>query len=195
MADRMTREQRHLCMSHIRGRDTSPEIALRKALFARGYRFRLNVSSLPGRPDIVLKKYRTAIFVNGCFWHGHKGCRLFTLPKSNVGFWREKIARNRRRDSAVIARVCARGWYPVTVWECELKPSVIDDTVERLVRSLEGNRQAYLDDVASRRDARLAARAESECLRSRRSELESELDSMYSIPASVRKASLLESEK
>ena len=97
-------------MSHIKGKDTTPELLVRKALFADGFRFRVNVSSLPGTPDIVLRRYNTVIFINGCFWHGHPGCRLYTVPKSNTAFWQEKVARNRRRDAAVTVRLEARGW-------------------------------------------------------------------------------------
>ena len=90
----MTPEQRHRCMAAIKGKDTKPELIVRKYLFSRGLRFRIQVRKLPGRPDIVLRKYRTVIFVDGCFWHGHEGCRYFRLPKSNVDFWRAKIERD-----------------------------------------------------------------------------------------------------
>lgn len=98
MPDILTPDQRHKCMSHIRSRNTKPEVKLRKELFRLGYRYRLNVKGLDGRPDIVLAKYRTCIFVNGCFWHGHKGCPKFVLPKTNVEFWLAKIENNRERD-------------------------------------------------------------------------------------------------
>ena len=96
--DKLTKEQRHRCMASIRGKDTKPEILVRKFLFSRGYRYRLNHPRLPGHPDIVLRKYRTVIFVNGCFWHGHEGCKYFVIPKSNAEFWTAKIERNRTRD-------------------------------------------------------------------------------------------------
>ena len=91
MADVLTSEQRRKCMSRIRSKNTKPEIIIRKFLFAHGFRFRINVKRLPGTPDIVLRKYQTVIFVNGCFWHGHEGCRYFRLPKSNVDFWKNKM--------------------------------------------------------------------------------------------------------
>lgn len=122
MADRMTKEQRHRCMSHIRSRDTRPEMAVRKSLFAAGFRYRLNVRTLPGTPDIVLRKYHTVIFVNGCFWHGHEGCRHNVIPQTNRDFWKEKIERNRRRDAAVQARLESLGWKVIVIWECELDP-------------------------------------------------------------------------
>lgn len=117
-------ERQRLARSHImaaiHSRDTKPELIVRRYLFARGFRFRLNHPRLPGRPDIVLRKYRTVIFVNGCFWHGHD-CPAFHLPKTNVDFWRRKIERNRLRDASVQRRLAAMGWHCITVWECELK--------------------------------------------------------------------------
>lgn len=99
MADVMTPEQRSRCMAAIKGKDTKPEMIVRKSLFSRGLRFRVQVRKLPGTPDIVLPKYKTVIFVNGCFWHGHEGCKHFRLPKSNVDFWKEKIERDIEGDS------------------------------------------------------------------------------------------------
>ena len=98
MTDKMTPEQRHLCMSHIHSRDTKPELRVRHWLWSQGYRYRLNLKGVPGKPDIVMRRYRTAIFVNGCFWHGHEGCEKFKMPKTNVEFWEAKIRRNRERD-------------------------------------------------------------------------------------------------
>ena len=160
MADRMTREQRHLCMSRIRGKDTGPEILVRKALFADGFRFRINVASLPGTPDIVLKKYSTAVFVNGCFWHGHENCRLYSVPKSNTAFWKEKVARNRRRDAAVVQRLQARGWKTVTVWECELDSRHLSDTVRRLEDQIRLNGQERLAEIEEMKLQTLRIRTE-----------------------------------
>lgn len=98
MPDRLTPEQRNRCMKSIRSRNTKPEMMVRRYLFARGFRYRVNVKRLPGTPDIVLRKYRTAIFINGCFWHGHEDCPYFVLPKTNTPFWKAKIERNRERD-------------------------------------------------------------------------------------------------
>ena len=108
MADVKTPEQRSRNMAAIRGKDTKPEMIVRKYLFSRGLRFRVQVKKLPGTPDIVLPKYRTAIFVNGCFWHRHEGCKYFRLPKSNVEFWKEKIERNIERDIRNRTRVTAQ---------------------------------------------------------------------------------------
>lgn len=121
MADTMTPEQRHNCMAAIKGKDTKPELIVRKYLFSRGLRFRIQVKKLPGRPDIVLPKYRTVIFVNGCFWHGHEGCRYYRLPKSNVDFWQEKIDRNKARDARNEAELKALGWRVLRVWECDIR--------------------------------------------------------------------------
>ena len=121
MADVKTPEQRSRNMAAIRGKDTKPEMIVRKYLFSQGLRFRVQVRKLPGTPDIVLPKYKTVIFVNGCFWHGHEGCKYFRLPKSNVEFWKEKIERNVARDARCETELKALGWYVIRVWECEFK--------------------------------------------------------------------------
>ena len=102
MTDKLTQEQRHRNMVAIRGKGTKPEILVRKFLFSRGFRYRLNHPRLPGHPDLVLRKYRTVIFVNGCFWHGHENCKYFRLPKTNIDFWQKKIERNKERDKKTI---------------------------------------------------------------------------------------------
>lgn len=121
MADVKTPEQRSRNMAAIKGRDTKPEIIVRKYLFSRGLRFRVQVKKLPGNPDIVLPKYKTVIFVNGCLWHGHEGCKYFRLPKSNVEFWKEKIERNIERDRESMQALLDLGWKVIRVWECELR--------------------------------------------------------------------------
>ena len=108
-------------MAAVKGKDTKPEMIVRKYLFSRGLRFRVQVRKLPGTPDIVLPKYKTAIFVNGCFWHGHEGCKYFRLPKSNVEFWKEKIERNIERDRESMQALLDLGWKVIRVWECELR--------------------------------------------------------------------------
>lgn len=121
MADVMTSEQRSRCMAAVKGKDTKPEMIVRKYLFSRGLRFRIQVRKLSGTPDIVLPKYKTVIFVNGCFWHGHEGCKYFRLPKSNVEFWSEKIERNIERDRESMQALFDLGWKVIRVWECELR--------------------------------------------------------------------------
>ena len=134
--DKLTPEQRHRCMSAIHGKNTKPEMIVRRFLFGRGFRYRLNDPRLPGHPDLVLRKYRTVIFVNGCFWHGHEGCRYFSLPKTNTDFWLKKIERNRRRDVAEQRQLASMGWHCITVWECQLKPSKRQTTLESLAFTL-----------------------------------------------------------
>lgn len=121
MADIKTKEERSQNMAAIRSKDTKPEMLVRKYLFSRGLRFRVQVRKLPGTPDIVLPKYKTAIFVNGCFWHGHEGCKYFRLPKSNIEFWKEKIERNIERDRESMQALLDLGWKVIRVWECELR--------------------------------------------------------------------------
>lgn len=120
MVDFLSPAERSVRMSRIKSKDTVPEVALRKALHALGFRFRLNGRKLPGKPDIVLAKYRTAIFVHGCFWHRHSNCKIATTPKSNTAFWLEKFDRNVRRDARVSEELELLGWKVLTVWECEL---------------------------------------------------------------------------
>ena len=133
MADVMTQEQRSRCMAAIKGKDTKPEMIVRKYLFSCGLRFRVQVRKLPGTPDIVLPKYKTVIFVNGCFWHGHEGCKYFRLPKSNVEFWEEKIERNIERDKESMQALFDLGWKVVRVWECELRNKANrEDTLNKI---------------------------------------------------------------
>ena len=127
--DKMTSQQRHYCMSRIRYKNTKPEKIVRQWLWSHGYRYRLNVKSVPGKPDIVLRKYRTAIFVNGCFWHGHEGCSLYIVPKSNTEFWTSKIERNKERDKKEYEVLHEAGWRVIVVWECQLKKSIIESTM------------------------------------------------------------------
>lgn len=122
-------------MSRIRSRDTGPELRLRSLLHRAGFRFRLHARKLPGRPDIVLPKYRTAIFVHGCFWHRHSGCRNATTPSTRAEFWREKFERNMRRDARNRTDLEAAGWTVLTVWECELKTDA-EEVVRRLAGEL-----------------------------------------------------------
>ena len=132
-------------MSHIRSKDTKPEDAVRKFLFAKGYRYRKNVKSLPGCPDIVLPKYKTVIFVNGCFWHMHS-CPRFVLPSSNQNYWLPKLKANADRDKRNNSRLHELGWRVITVWECELKKSASVARLQSLVEEIRGGS----DDGADR---------------------------------------------
>ena len=138
-------------MSRIRGKNTTPELKLRKTLHSLGYRYRVNVRKLPGSPDIVLSKYRTCIFVNGCFWHGHKDCRYATRPKTNAEFWRTKIENNRERDLRDYTFLESLGWRVIVVWECELKKARIDGTIASVREQLDANRESWLVELADRR--------------------------------------------
>ena len=136
MTDIKTKESRSYNMSRIAGKDTKPEELVRKYLFSKGFRYRKNVRKLPGTPDLVLPKYRTVIFVNGCFWHGHEGCQYFVWPKSNVKFWRKKIETNISRDQRKKAQLMDMGWNVMIVWECELRPAKRQATLEELENKL-----------------------------------------------------------
>lgn len=127
------KETRSYNMSCIKGKNTKPEEHVRKYLFSMGFRYRKNDKRLPGTPDIVLPKYKTVIFVNGCFWHGHKGCKYFVYPENNAGFWRNKIETNIERDRRKSLELEQQGWKVIVVWECQLKKNVIHDTLMSLV--------------------------------------------------------------
>ena len=148
----MTPEQRHRCMAAIKSNDTKPEMLVRRYLHAAGFRYGLHNRKLPGSPDIVLCRLKTVIFVNGCFWHGHEGCRYYRRPKSNVDFWRTKIERNRTRDARDIEALRERGWRVIVVWECELKTVALrEQTLRELTDTLTG---AYSSRLFRRRSRR-----------------------------------------
>lgn len=132
MADCHDKETRSYNMSRIRSKNTKPEEIVRKYLFSQGFRYRKNDARLPGKPDIVLPKHKTVIFVNGCFWHKHEGCRYFVWPKSNAEFWKTKIEGNVERDQQNYKLLKELGWKVVVVWECELKKSVCLNTLTQL---------------------------------------------------------------
>lgn len=123
-------------MSRINGKETKPEVVVRKYLFSEGFRYRKNVKDLPGTPDIVLPRYKTVIFVNGCFWHGHKGCRHFVVPDTNREFWIGKIEANIQRDARKSAELEKLGWRVIVIWECELNTKVRDMTLLRLKENI-----------------------------------------------------------
>ena len=143
MADRLSSQQRHHIMSSIRATSTKPEMKLRKELWKRGFRYRLYDKRLPGSPDIVLPKYRTVIFVHGCFWHGHEGCKKYVVPKSNTQFWIDKVSRNRERDENVWRQLAALDWAVVIVWECELEKKNFDATIHRVEQMIWENGETY----------------------------------------------------
>ena len=140
MADCHTKEVRSRNMAQIRGANTKPELIVRRYLFGRGLRYRINVADLPGKPDIVLAKYKTVVFVHGCFWH-HHDCGRFSWPKSNAAYWMKKIRGNVRRDADVRESLITQGWKVIVVWECELKPAQRDETLRRLYQDIVGEAQ------------------------------------------------------
>ena len=160
MTDRMTPEQRHRCMSHIKGKGTKPELLVRRWLWSHGYRYRLNVKSVPGKPDIVMRPYRTALFVNGCFWHGHnvrmsenmnasvseyvKNSPCCKIPQTNRTFWVEKIRRNQERDKHNYRLLLENGWQVIVIWECQLKPTACMEHTMREVELMLNNNMLAL---------------------------------------------------
>lgn len=141
MADIISPEQRSALMSRIRGKNTKIELVIRHSLHARGFRYRLGGAGLPGRPDIVLPKYRAVVFVHGCFWHGHQGCHYFRLPKSRTDFWKEKIYQNRVHDTKQFVALRENGWRVGTVWECAIrnrKRSELTVIIDKLAHWIKG---------------------------------------------------------
>ena len=154
MADNRNLEQRSRNMAAIHSVSTRPELVLRHSLWHRGFRFHINVKRLPGSPDIVLPKYRTIIFVHGCFWHGHRGCKYYSIPKTNTDFWISKVARNQERDQEVWRQLEAKGWSVIIVWECELKKEAMEATVSRVQNEILKNGDALQKALIERRRAR-----------------------------------------
>jgi DNA mismatch endonuclease, patch repair protein len=134
--DVFTAEERSALMSRIRGRDTKPELVVRRLAHALGYRFRLHRRDLPGAPDMTFAGRKKVVFVHGCFWHQHPGCRYAYKPKSNIKFWKTKLAANARRDTRVLQKLCEQGWSPLVIWECEI--SDLTNLAGRLKSHLDG---------------------------------------------------------
>lgn len=139
MADVHNKETRSYNMSRIRSKNTRPELLIRSALFSNGYRYRLHDKRLPGKPDIVLKKYRTVIFVNGCFWHGHKDCKYFVIPKTRTEWWKNKITVNIQNDLEKRTQLINLGWNYIDVFECELKKDKLEYTLTKVYTALKKN--------------------------------------------------------
>ena len=143
MADVVSRETRSRMMAGIRGRDTKPELLVRRELHRRGHRYRLHARKLPGRPDLALARYRAAIFIQGCFWHRHEGCRFTTTPKSNARFWADKFEQNVARDRRIIETLRSQGWRVATVWECALRRHGAAPVVDAIERWLSGTSDVF----------------------------------------------------
>jgi DNA mismatch endonuclease (patch repair protein) len=145
MADIYSKQKRSLIMASISGKETKPEISVRKYLFKQGYRYRKNVKLLPGKPDIVLPKLKTIILIHGCYWHGHNNCKKAAKPTSNTDFWVEKIGKNVQRDKKVKRELKYLGWKVITIWECQLKnKKLFDDRMKRLITQLKNLEKKYL---------------------------------------------------
>ena len=160
MSDIHSPEQRHRNMAAIHSASTKPELKLRHTLWKLGFRYRVNDKHLPGRPDIVFPKHHTAIFVHGCFWHGHRGCKYYTVPKTNTDFWVAKVTRNQERDQEVWRQLEARGWEVIIVWECELKKNKFEDTIKRVEKEILANGEMYRQRKEERSAARIQRLAE-----------------------------------
>lgn len=138
MPEKISQETRSRMMAGIRGRDTQPELLVRRYLHSAGFRFRLFRKDLPGRPDVVLARWKVVVFVHGCFWHGHEGCPLFRVPKTRTEFWTDKIARNAQRDGAAIRKLLDQKWRVAVVWECALRADA-SGTLNSLVEFIRGS--------------------------------------------------------
>lgn len=136
MADVHDKATRSYNMSRIKGTDTKPEMLVRKYLHAKGIRYRLHNKNLPGNPDLTLTKYHTVIFVNGCFWHGHNGCKYFVLPKTRTKWWQKKIEETIKRDSKAFEKLSELGWRSIIIWECELKPQWRNDSLANIITTI-----------------------------------------------------------
>ena len=134
MTDVHSKETRSFNMSRIKGKDTKPEMLVRKFLFSQGFRYRLHDKKLAGRPDLVFPKYKTVLFINGCFWHGHEGCRYYVVPKTRTEWWLAKITGNQKKDAESITRLQQEGWKVIVLWECSLRPGTIDNTLKTLLK-------------------------------------------------------------
>ena len=182
MSDTMTPEQRHKIMSQVHSKNTGPERAVRHALWHKGYRYRLNDRRLPGSPDLVLPKYRAVIFINGCFWHGHRGCTKYVVPKTNEAFWREKIARNIARDELNAQRLDTLAWTVITVWECELTKKNLDATITRIEADLQAAKTKYEHYLSIRRENREFARLQAK----KHKEILAQVEAELNLPKSLR---------
>ena len=133
MTDVHNKKTRSYNMSRIRSKNTKPEMIVRRFLFGKGFRYRLHDKKLPGRPDIVLPKYKTVIFIHGCFWHGHEGCKYYVVPKTRTEWWLDKINGNILKDSEAVKALLQKNWIVINIWECELKPAVREKTLSALI--------------------------------------------------------------
>lgn len=178
MPDVLTPVQRHRNMAAIHSFSTKPEQKLRHALWHQGFRYRVNDKRLPGKPDLVLPKYHTVVFVHGCFWHGHKDCKYYTVPETNKEFWVAKVARNQERDQEVWRKLVAKGWSVIIVWECQLKKANIEETISRVADEIIRNGEIYQAVQEERKKAREEYRRERKERKEREQSLLEEVKSL-----------------
>ena len=178
MPDNHTPDQRHRNMAAVHSINTKPELKLRHELWKLGFRYLINDKRLPGKPDIVLPKYRTVIFIHGCFWHGHNGCKHFSIPQTNTFFWVDKISRNQQRDQEVWRQLEANGWSVIIVWECQLKKAILEETILRVEKEILLNGQLYQQAKEERKASRFAYQQERKARKEREIALKAELKSL-----------------
>lgn len=178
MPDVLTPVQRHRNMAAIHSTSTRPEQKLRYALWHQGFRYRVNDKRLPGKPDVVLPKYHTVVFVHGCFWHGHKDCKYYTVPETNREFWVAKVTRNQERDQEVWRKLEAKGWNVIIVWECQLKKANLEETIARVAEEIVRNGEDYRAAQEERRKAREEYRRERMVRKEREQSLLKEVKSL-----------------
>lgn len=178
VADIMSKEERSVRMSHIHSASTKPELRLRHALWNLSFRYRINDRRLPGSPDIVFPKYRTVVFVHGCFWHGHLNCKMSHIPKTNTDFWTAKVTRNQERDQEVWRQLEAKGWSVIIVWECELQKSALEDTVYKVSQEIVRNGELYRLSLEERKKACIEYQKERKARKEREQSLLKEVQSL-----------------
>ena len=188
MADNLSSSQRSFNMSRIRSKNTTPEKVVRKELWFRGYRYRINDKRLPGSPDLVLPKYRAVIFINGCFWHGHRGCVKYVAPKTNEEYWQAKVSRNIVRDELNTQRLDTLAWTVITVWECELSKKNIGTTISRIEKELQEAKTKYEEYLSIRRENREYSRLQAKKHREILAQVKAELN----LPKSIRRYAEME---
>ena len=142
MADVHSKEIRSFNMRRIKGKDTKPEMLVRKFLFSKGLRYKLHDKELPGKPDLVFPKYKIVLFIHGCFWHGHEGCKYYVVPKTKTEWWLNKINGNAKKDEDSITRLRQLGWEVIVVWECELKPGKVEKLLQNLLKEFKQNNES-----------------------------------------------------
>ncbi|MBR4356637.1 MAG: DNA mismatch endonuclease Vsr [Butyrivibrio sp.] len=175
MYDTLSPLQRHHCMSSIRSVSTKPEVKLRHGLWRRGFRYKKNDKSLPGTPDVVLPKYKSVVFIHGCFWHGHLGCKKYVVPKSNTEFWIEKVSKNKQRDENVWRQLEAKGWSVIVVWECEIEKRNFSETLDRVENEIIANGELHRNRQQERRMIRELRLAERRAQKEKYAALKTEL--------------------